>query len=121
MTKRQVINLPDLSGHSAGQLNQAGEDYLAYSDEQWHMAWEELEESDRQRGLALIFRFMSQHFLYSRPWLSHRYHRGCVQAQAKSEEHRQVAAEYREVAEEAETASHVVFEFAEQRISDSPP
>ena len=93
------------------------EDYLAYSDEQWRGFWDEIEEMALRRAIALSLRLLANRFKYTHPHLSQRYERGCTRALGLSDRHLEVAYELRQVAEEAETASHIVFEQAEQRCS----
>jgi hypothetical protein len=117
---RQPISMPDITGYSRGQLLRQGEDYLAYSDEQWHMYWEEIEEADRQRGFALLFGFMATRFFPFSGARARRYQARAQSASEKSEVHRTIASDYREVAEEAESASHIVYEAAEERHANDP-
>lgn len=116
----KTVQLPDMTGHSPGQLLQAGEDYLAYSDEQWQVVWEECEEADRQRGHALVFARLARFFFYTNHRLSQRYNAAAWRAQQHYKASIHTAQEYKEVAEEAEAASQMVFEQAEQRNTDTP-
>lgn len=108
-------SMPDFDNFSHEELRQAGEDYLAYSDEQWTAAWDEAEEAARLRAMALLYGFIAQRFAHRSPRMSQRCGRGSERAVTRSEAHWAISAEYRDLAQEAEISSKIAFETAEQR------
>ena len=107
--------IPDLENFSRSELTQMGEDYLAYSDEQWTAAWDEAEEACRLRALALLYGFIAQRFVHRNPRMSQRCGRGSERAVTRLQGHWSLAAEYRDLAQEVEISSKIAFESAEQR------